>query len=170
MSKKNKDGAMVKEKTMAGQKVMTKQEVIGKLAAMCARAEHCGQDMRKRMERWGIESEVQQEMTDYLVSEGYIDEGRYARYFINDKVRFNKWGRRKVEQALRMKGIAQEVYAPLLDEVERETYEEVLMPLLRSKARTVKYKSDYERRMKLIRYAMQRGFSYDEAEHCLAQM
>lgn len=146
---------------------MTEQQILLKLTGVCARGEHCLYEMRTKMDRWEVDSDTQQRVCDYLVKEGYIDESRYARYFINDKVKFNKWGRRKVEQALYVKRIPREVYAPLLDEVEDESYEEILMPLLQNKVRSVKHSSDYELRMKLIRFAMQRGFSYEQAQHCV---
>ena len=122
------------------------------------------------MERWQVEADVQEEVLQYLVKEGYIDESRYARYFINDKIKYNKWGRKKVEQALYYKRIPRDVYQPILDEVAEDDYEEILLPLLRTKLRSLKYSDDYEKRMKLIRFAMQRGFSYSQADRCVSKL
>ncbi len=149
---------------------MTKEQIIAKLSAACARAEHCIDDMRRRMERWQVEADVQEEVLKYLVDEKFIDESRYASYFINDKIKYNRWGRKKVEQALYFKHIPREVYAPLLDDIEDDTYEEILLPLLRTKEKNIKYSNDYERRMKLIRFAMQRGFSYSQADACVSKL
>ena len=101
---------------------MTKEQILAKLTASCARAEHCLDDMRKKMERWQVEVDVQEEALRYLVKEKFIDESRYARYFINDKIKYNRWGRRKVEQALYFKHIPREVYQPILDEMADEYY------------------------------------------------
>lgn len=122
------------------------------------------------MERWQIDTPTQQRVIDYLLTERYIDETRYARFFINDKVKYNRWGKRKIEQALFMKHIPKEVYAPLLDDIEDDAYMETLLPLLQSKRRSVKGNSEYEIRMKLIRYAMQRGFTYELAEKAVSQL
>lgn len=149
---------------------MTKEQIISKLTAACARAEHCKDDMIRRMQRWQVDESLQQEVISYLVREKYIDEERYARFFINDKVRYNRWGRRKVEQALYFKHIPREVYEPLLDEVASEDFEEVLLPLLKNKEKNLKYANDYERRMKLLRFAMQRGFSYEQADRCISRL
>lgn len=149
---------------------MTKEQILAKLTASCARAEHCLDDMRKNMERWQVEEDIQQEVLRYLVKEKFIDESRYARYFINDKIKYNRWGRRKVEQALYFKHIPREVYQPILDEVADDDYEEILLPLLQTKVKSIKYNSDYEKRMKLIRFAMQRGFSYSQAETCVSKL
>lgn len=149
---------------------MTEQQVLVKLTAICAKGEHCLSEMRTKMERWEIDAATQEKVLNYLVSEHYIDEARYARFLINDKAKYNRWGKRKIEQALYMKRIPREVYQPLLDELEDESYEEVLLPLLQNKAKTVKGNSDYEVRMKLIRFALQRGFTYEQADHCLDKM
>ena len=114
---------------------MTKEQIISKLTTACARAEHCKDDMLRRMQRWLVDEATQQEVISYLVREKYIDEERYARFFINDKIKYNRWGRRKVEQALYFKRIPREVYAPLLDKVASEDYEQVLLPLLRNKVK-----------------------------------
>jgi regulatory protein len=149
---------------------MTKEQIIAKLSASCARAEHCLDDMRRKMERWQVENDVQEEVLQYLVKEKYIDESRYARFFINDKIKYNRWCRKKVEQALFYKHIPREVYEPLLDDIVDNDYEEILQPLLRTKEKNIKYANDYEKRMKLIRFAMGRGFSYEQAVHCLENL
>lgn len=149
---------------------MTKEQIIAKLSASCARAEHCLDDMRRKMERWQVENDVQEEVLQYLVKEKYIDESRYARFFINDKIKYNRWGRKKVEQALFYKHIPREVYEPLLDDIVDNDYEEILQPLLRTKEKNIKYANDYEKRIKLIRFAMGRGFSYEQAVSCLENL
>lgn len=146
---------------------MTQEQIISKLTAVCARAEHCKDDMLRRMQRWQVDEATQREVISYLVKEKYIDEERYARFFINDKIKYNRWGRRKVEQALYFKHIPREVYEPLLDDVANEDFESVLLPLLQNKEKSLKYANDYEKRIKLLRFAMQRGFSYEQADKCI---
>ena len=137
---------------------------------MCARGEHCKEEMRRKMQRWEVDEATQERVLDYLVKERYIDEERYARFFINDKITYNKWGRKKVEQALFMKRIPPEISRPILDEIDNEEYLEILLPLLKSKRKSVKGANDYEIRMKLIRFAMGRGFSYEQAQNALSQI
>lgn len=149
---------------------MTYEQVLTKLTAICARGEHCLLEMYRKMERWQIDSETQQRVVEYLQKERYIDEARYARFFINDKRKYNRWGKRKIEQALYMKRIPKEVYSQLLDSIEDDTYMETLVPLLQAKRKNTKGASDYEIKMKLIRYALQRGFTYEQTEKALADV
>lgn len=140
---------------------MTKEQVLYKLTSLCARAEYCQHDMLEKMRKWEVNSVDKAEIMEYLLREKYVDEERYARHFISDKLRFNKWGRRKVEQALYMKRIPESIYRPILDEQCDEDYENILMPLLRNKLRTVKGKNSYDIRNKIIRFALSRGFETD---------
>lgn len=140
---------------------MTKEQVLYKLTSLCARAEYCQHDMLEKMRKWEVNSVDQADIMEYLLREKYVDEERYARHFISDKLRFNKWGRRKVEQALYMKRIPESIYRPILDEQCDEDYEDILMPLLRNKLRTVKGKNIYDIRNKIIRFALSRGFETD---------
>ena len=142
-------------------KPLTEKEVVRKLTALCARSEHCAHEMREKMRRWEVEEGTQERVIDYLQEHQYIDEERFCRAFVNDKLTYNRWGRRKVEMALAAKHISRETVQRVLEEVEPTHFEAVLRPLLEAKSRSVKADSDYERRTKLIRFALSRGFTMD---------
>lgn len=140
---------------------MTEEQVLNKLTTLCARGEHCQQEMLDKMRKWEIEEDVQARVMEYLLKEKFIDEERYTRMFVEEKIKFNKWGRKKLEQALYMKRIPRSIYAPILDDVDEDNYEEILRPLLEAKRKSVTGKSEYEIRGKLIRFALSRGFDMD---------
>ena len=119
-------------------KEKTEQEAYLQLAAACAQAEHCEQEMRDKMKRWGMAPEAQNRVVERLTKERYIDNERYARAFVKDKVRYNKWGRRKVQQALWMKRIDDDIQQRVLDEIDDEEYLKVLVPLLKQKRKSIK--------------------------------
>ena len=102
-----------------------------------------------------------------LVKERYVDDERYAQAFVKDKIRYNKWGRRKVEQALWQKRIDEEIRNSVLNDVDDEEYLSVLSPLLKQKRKTIKAKNDYELNQKLVRFALGRGFTFDIIRQCL---
>ena len=148
-------------------KEKTEQEAYQQLATMCAQAEHCEQEMRDKMKRWGVEPDAQDRVVARLVKERYIDNERYARAFVKDKIRYNKWGRRKVMQALWMKRIDDDIQHRVLDEIDDKEYIDVLIPLLKQKRKTIKAKSDYELNQKLVRFALSRGFDFSIIRQCM---
>ena len=145
----------------------TEQEAYLTLTALCAQAEHCQWEMTEKMRRWGLDDEAQARVMQRLVQERYVDDARYARAFVKDKVRYNKWGRRKVEQALWQKHIDEDISQQVLDEVDDEEYLDVLRPLLAQKRKTTRAANDYELNQKLVRFALGRGFTYDIIRQCL---
>ncbi|MBO7109187.1 MAG: RecX family transcriptional regulator [Prevotella sp.] len=152
---------------METKKPMTGQQAFTKLAALCARGEHCQHDMLEKMRQWGVSAEEQAEVMQRLVEGRYVDDSRFARAFVIDKVRYNKWGRRKVEQALWMKHIDKSVANEVLDDISDEEYLSVLRPLLKQKRKSTKAQSEYELTMKLIRFALSRGFTMDIIRQCI---
>ena len=148
-------------------KEMTEQEAFLQLAALCAQAEHCEQEMRDKLKHWGIDESAQDHIIERLIRERYIDNERYARAFVKDKIRYNKWGRRKVQQALWLKRIDKDIQQRVLDEIDDQEYLSVLRPLLKQKRRSVKAESDYELNQKLVRFALGRGFTFDIIRQCL---
>ena len=148
-------------------KVKTEQEAYLQLAAVCAQAEHCEQEMRDKMKRWEIDASVQDSIIARLVKERYIDNERYARAFVKDKIRYNKWGRRKVQRALWTKRISDDIQQRVLDEIDEKEYLDVLIPLLKQKRKTIKANNDYELNQKLVRFALSRGFDFGIIRQCL---
>jgi regulatory protein len=148
-------------------KQMSEQEALLRLTSLCSTAEHCSHEMLEKMRRWEIDEDSQARIMEYLVKEKYIDDERYARFFAKDKIRYNKWGRRKVEQAMWQKHIDADIQQRVLGEIDDDEYLLILRPLLKSKRRTVKAANNYEMNMKLIRFAMGRGFTMDIIRQCL---
>ena len=148
-------------------KEKTEQEAYLQLAAMCAQAEHCEQEMRDKMKRWAIEPDAQDRVIAQLIKERYIDNERYAPAFVKDKIRYNKWGRRKVMQALWMKRIDNDILHQVLDEIDDKEDVDVLIPLLKQKRKAIKAKSDYELNQKLVRFALGRGFDFSIIRQCM---
>ena len=149
-------------------KEKTEQEAYLQLAAVCAQAEHCEQEMRDKMKRWGVSPEAQNRVIERLTRERYNDNERYARAFVKDKIRYNKWGRRKVQQALWMKRIDDDIQQRVLDEIDEKEYLDVLIPLLKQKRKTIKAQNEYELNQKLVRFALSRGFDFGIIRQCLS--
>ncbi len=143
---------------------MTEEQALSRLAAECSRSEHCSGEMAEKLRRWGFDEIVQARVIAYLVEHRYVDDHRYAELFVREKMKFNHWGPRKIEQALWAKHVDEAIYRPVLDAVSREEWAEILRPLLKSKQKSIKAETPYEEKMKLMRFAMGRGFTMEEID------
>lgn len=149
-------------------KELTPTEAFNKAAAYCAGAEHCISEVQDKLRTWGIgDAALREAIVTRLCDERYIDEERYARCFVRDKFRFNRWGRIKITQALRTKHIAAAVCQTALDEIDETDYLQTLRELLTAKARSIKARNDYERNGKLIRFAIGRGYETETIRRCM---
>ena len=80
--------------------MMTYEMVLQRLTALCASAEHCEYEMTEKMRKWEVEESDRERIIEYLRKTKFVDDERYARALVKDKIKYNKWGRRKVEQVL----------------------------------------------------------------------
>ena len=146
---------------------MTADEILYRLAARCSTSEQCLSDIEAKLGRYDLTEEERTRILRHLVEEKYVDDRRYAEAFVRDKYRFNKWGRIKIAQGLRMKNIDSETISTALEAIDEEEYLEILGDLIKAKRKSTKGRSDYEVNAKLCRFATGRGFEYEAIKKCL---
>lgn len=146
---------------------MTTDEILYKLAARCSTSEQCLSDVEAKLKRYDLSEEERTRILQHLVEEKYIDDKRYAEAFVRDKYRFNKWGRIKIAQGLRMKGIDNGTVNVAMGVIDETEYLHILRELIKAKRKSTRGKSDYEVNGKLIRFAIGRGFEFAAIRSCM---
>lgn len=149
---------------------VSESEMLCCAAAYCSTAERCIQDVQKKIKAAGLTREEGERIIARLLQEKFIDESRFARYFVNDKLRFNKWGRIKIAYELHNKNIPASIRSEALEGIDEKEYEEILLSLLKAKKKSVKGKDERDVYTKLLRFAAGRGFESREAIRCLKQL
>lgn len=137
---------------------MTESEGKTLAERYCSGAEHCCLEVRQMLERRKAESTDIERIIKYLIKEGYIDESRYAAAFVHDKVRFAKWGRAKIAQALWQKRIPAGVADAALASIDEDEYMAALKDVVASRYRQTKGATEYERKMKTMKSVCSRGY------------
>lgn len=141
----------------------SEQEAYNKLSALCAMSELCCYDMQRKMRNWEMPEGARERVVEKLLKERFIDEARYAHAFVRDKFRYNHWGKVRIQQELRLRNIAQLLIDDALQEnIPQEDNLSTLKDLIEKKRLTVKGRSQYEVKGKLIRFAVSKGFSIDD--------
>lgn len=126
--------------------------------------------MEEKLKLWGLSSEESKPVIKKLITEKYIDDERFARAYAKDKFRFNHWGRQKIEYMLRAKKINQETVLLALEEITDESYSGELLKLIAKKEKSIKAKDQYDKRNKLMRFALGRGFESDKIYAALKEL
>lgn len=132
-------------------------ELLQKAAAYCSIAEHCVSEVDSKLTTWGGNAEARQKIICHLQEEGFIDEQRYCKAFVNDKIRYAKWGKIKIAYMLRGKQIEEAYITEALQNVDENSYQQTLLKLLETKKREI-HCEGYEKQLKLYRFAQARGF------------
>ena len=146
---------------------MSYDEILYKLTAKCSVSEQCMSDIEAKLSRYDLTEEERTRILRHLVEEKYIDDRRYAEAFVRDKYRFNKWGRIKIAQGLRMKGIDSETISTAMKAIDEAEYLDILRDLIKAKRKSTRGKNDYEINGKLVRFATGRGFEYAAIRQCM---
>ena len=138
------------------------EKVADKMRRICSRREYCVADIRKKlmMQLEGNAGEVN-DILQLLISEKYVDDLRYASAYARDKSSISGWGPSKIRYMLAGKGIARDVISRAMEEIDSGKAENRLEKLIENKYRSLK--DDPQCRMKLLRFVLGRGYSYDDA-------
>ena len=151
-------------------KKMTEEAALLRLAGLCTKAEYCSYDIRRKMSNWELPDGACERILKRLKADKYVDDSRYAHAFVRSKSQYDKWGRIKIANALKMKGIDEATIEDALGEIDLQASDDTLRHLLESKATKIKYNNEYDLRAKLIRFALSRGFTMDSISRCLAEI
>lgn len=138
------------------------EKVADKMRRMCSRREYCVADIRKKLlvQLDGNAAEAD-EIIAMLLNEKYVDDLRYASAYARDKASISGWGAVKIRYMLASKGISADIIASALDEIDSGKAQARLDKLMETKFKTLK--DDPQCRMKMLRFALGRGYGYEEA-------
>ena len=139
-------------------KPLTPDQVLEKMAKYCAYQERCVKDVKDKLKSFDLPEKEKTKILDYLIDNRFVNDERFARAFVRGKVNQSGWGLNKIRFHLIQKGIAKEIIDEALGQTDEEVYRQRLIDILKTKSKTVKAASDYEKKRKLAAYAMQKGF------------
>ena len=141
-------------------------KVLNNLRRLCSRREYCTKDILAKAEK-ALEGDKDgaRKVLDILVSEKYVDDLRYAEAYARDKSSIAGWGEMKIRYMLSAKGIDRETISRALEEIDEKKADDRLVKLIENKRRSLK--EDPQWKIKLLRFALGRGYSYDEINEIL---
>lgn len=149
---------------------LTTAQALNRAAALCSRSEQSPEDVRNKLLKWGLNASATEQVVRQLIGQGFIDENRFARAFVNDRFTFNGWGRIKIAHQLRQKSIPGEIISEAMTVIDEDRYRQRLLELLAAKWRTVKGRDARAAWAALMRFAASRGFETGIAAECVKQV
>lgn len=140
---------------------------LAKMQRCCSIKEYCKHDILEKLNKSNLNQKDKIKIIDELVKDNFVNESRFVKAFIHDKLYLSKWGITKIKYALQQKEINPELYQDILQEIEEEQYIQSFLSLAQSKWKSLKHIAPYLRKQKLIRYLIGRGVEYEIAEKIL---
>ena len=137
---------------------ITPEDALVRLERMCVRAEHCTAEMRQKLRQWGISDSDADSVVCSLVDRRFVDDARYAAAFVRDRYRFARYGRVKIGIALKTKHISPDIIAEAMEEIDSETYLDILRSVISAKAKSLPRPLSMEDRNRIFRHAISRGY------------
>ena len=120
-------------------------------------------EVKQKLITWiAVNSDIPK-IIDYLIKNGYINEERFCRAYINDKYKYSKWGINKIKYSLKRKNIDSSTIDQCITEVLNiEEYDSILYSVLKNKGNSIKYDTILEYKNKLFRFAASRGYNISD--------
>ena len=138
---------------------LSRAEWLSKAEAYCSRAEHCAADVRRKLYEWGAPTELDDEIEQSLYLHDFLNDVRFCRAYVHDKVIYQSWGRLKIQAGLRSLQLPDSAVRNAMNEIEETQYRHNLQKLISQR------RADSED--KRLRFLLQRGYTYEEISHCI---
>lgn len=136
-------------------------QILQKSRNYCSKSEKCIFDLKNYLSKYDLSVYDITKIIDILITEKFIDESRYVDFFVNDKIKFNKWGRIKIRYALKQKRIDDKLIDKAFLDIDKSNYYQILKNIIEQKLKSIKAKSDLQAKASVVRFASSRGFEYD---------
>lgn len=133
-------------------------DILEKMEKYCSYQERCVKDVIDKLRVFDISEKERIEILNYLIDNKFVSDERFANSFVKGKINQSGWGVNKIRFHLMQKGIDKEFIDEALGAFDQEAYRQRLREVLKTKSKTVKAASDFERNRKLAAYAIQKGF------------
>lgn len=137
---------------------MTHEVALEKMKAYCAYQERCQQEVRQKLAKLGVYYDDADLVIIDLITQNFLDEVRYAQAYASGKFNIKKWGRNKIKQNLKMKGISQKCIEIGLKEINEEDYFNTLDQLVLKLQDKYSDLDEFKRKGKIAQFLSQKGY------------
>jgi len=140
------------------EKKISPQEAKLKIYRYCAYQERSHKEVRNKLYEYGLYKNEVENILSALITEGFLNEERFAKAFAGGKFRMQHWGRVKIVNELEARGLTKNCIRIGLREIDEGDYIKTLQDILERKSNQLEEENPFVKRDKLARYAIQKGF------------
>jgi len=150
-------------------KYISNAEAYTKITKWCAYQERAQQEVRDKLYDFGLNKEEVEQLLTRIISEGFVNEERFAISFANGKLNQLGWGRIKISYALKAKRVSDYCIKKALKSLDESKYIQMLEDAYEKRSKMEKEKHPLKRKFKLMAYLSSRGFERDLIEEIIRE-
>ncbi|NRF41486.1 regulatory protein RecX [Pedobacter foliorum] len=137
---------------------LDKKAALAKAEHYCAYQERSQQEIRNKLYEWGLWKNEVEEIISELIQTNFLNEERFTMAYVSGKFKIKKWGKMKIKQGLKLKGVTEKMISNALKTIDYDEYLETILVLANKKLPSIKENDAYKRKYKLTSYLMGKGF------------
>ena len=139
-------------------KITDPKQGLVKAAKYCAYQERSHQEVRDKLYEWGLWKKDVEEIILQLITDGYLNEERFAIAFAGGKFRIKKWGRIKIRIELKKKSVSDYCIKKALGEIDDREYIRTMKEIIEKKLKGFRSYKLQVRNYKIAQYVISRGY------------
>jgi regulatory protein len=151
-------------------KTLGSEQALQKIRQYCAYQERSHATTKEKLYSMGLFKTEVEKILSTLIEENYLNEERYAQQFVGGHFRQKKWGRVKIEAALKQQRVSTYNIRKAMKEIEEATYLDCLAKLAAGKWLLLKKEQYLNRVVKTTNFLLQRGFELTLIQSAIAKI
>lgn len=139
-------------------KIFSIKEAIQKIEHYCAYQERCHEEVEQKLRDMKMNPEEKDQIIAHLIHENFLNEERFACSFARGKHRIKHWGKIRITNELKFRGINQTLINIALKEISNEEYYTTFDSLANKHWESIKETNSLKKRKKFCDFMLRRGF------------
>lgn len=137
---------------------LSPDESLTRIYKYCAYQERSHQEVKEKLFEFGLYSGEVDEIMSRVITEGFLNEERFAKAFSGGRFRIKKWGRMKIKRELEQRGLTENCIALGMREIDHADYVKTLRDWIRKKAQQSPETNLYRKRDRIARFVISKGY------------
>ena len=133
-------------------------EAIQKIEHYCAYQDRCHGEVEQKLRSMKMSTAEIDEIISHLINENFLNEERFACSFARGKHRIKHWGKIRITNELKFRGINQTLINIALKEISPEEYYDTFETLANRNWESIRETNSLKKRKKYCDYMLRRGF------------
>ncbi|ARS39054.1 RecX family transcriptional regulator [Sphingobacteriaceae bacterium GW460-11-11-14-LB5] len=141
--------------------LLDKKQALVKAEHFCVYQERSQKEVRYKLVEWGMRGDELEEILSELILNNFLNEERFAKSYASGKFNIKHWGRVKIKQGLKLKGVPDKILQKAIYSIDDDDYLQTIEKLASKKAASLNENDPFKRKNKLMSYLQAKGFETD---------